>query len=224
MDEERMKILEMVSAGTITAGQAAQLITALEASARSPQLPDRSHSSDESDSSDRSSRSDRSNQAGEPNPFDRFPNPPLGFKKWNAFWLIPLSIGVAITVFSGMLLSTGIRQNWNGFWMFCIWTPLFFGILVILIGWASRTARWLHVRVNTGQDEWPRHVAVSLPLPLRTSAWVMRTFGHYIPGLDDVPIPIHEAILALQESLTPDDPLYVKVDDSDGERVEVYIG
>jgi hypothetical protein len=102
--------------------------------------------------------------------------------------------------------------------------PIFFGILVILIGWASRTARWLHVRVNTGQDEWPRRVAISLPLPLRTSAWLMRTFGHYIPGLDDLPIPLHEAILALQDSLTPDDPLYVKVDDSDGERVEVFIG
>jgi hypothetical protein len=224
MDEERMKILEMVSVGTITAGQAAQLIAALETSANSPQLSDWSDSSRSTDSSESSDRSSQSDQSNEPDPFDRFPNPPLGFKKWNAFWLIPLSIGVAITVISGLLLSTGIRQDWNGFWMFCLWMPIFFGILVILIGWASRTARWLHVRVNTGQDEWPRRVAISLPLPLRTSAWLMRTFGHYIPGLDDVPIPIHEAILALQDSLTPDDPLYVKVDDSDGERVEVFIG
>ena len=52
----------------------------------------------------------------------------------------------------------------------------------------------------------------------------MKYFGHFIPGLDDIPIPIDEAIIALQDSLTPDDPLYVHVEDQGGERVEVYIG
>ena len=151
-----------------------------------------------------------------------FPEPPLGFKKWQAFWLIPLTAGILITIVSGLLLYAGTQAEWNGFWMFCIWLPLLFGVTVLLLGAMSRTARWLHVRVNTGQDEWPRRVAISFPLPLRTSAWVMRIFGHYIPGLDD--IPVHEAIQALQESLTPDEPLYIQVDDSGGEKVEVYIG
>ena len=215
MDAERMQILDMISAGTISVQQAAELIAALDETHETSEMSKLSDWSDWSDSPDQSDNLDQS---------DAFPEPPLGFKKWGAFWLVPLSIGVVITVISGLLLSAGIRGEWNGFWMFCLWTPLFMGILVMLLGWSSRTARWLHVRVNTGQDEWPRRVAISLPLPLRTSAWVMRYFGHYIPGLDDIPVPLHEAILALQESLTPDEPLYVKVDESDGERVEVFIG
>lgn len=220
MEDERMQILEMVASGTITAAQAAQLIAALDESGDHP--PARSAAPVPAPAV-RDQPADPPNQQAEQN-YPDFPEPPLGFKRWNAFWLVPLGIGVIITVISGLLLSAGIEAGWNGFWLFCIWNPLIFGILVILFGWSSRTARWLHVRVNTGQDEWPRRVAISLPLPLRTSAWVMRYFGHYIPGLDDVPVPIHEAILALQESLTPDEPLYVNVADSGGERVEVYIG
>jgi hypothetical protein len=221
MDDERMQILEMISTGTITVQQAAELIAVLDEAAGSTHL---SNWSEPPDSPDPADPPDRFGQPDQPDPFDLFPEPPLGFKKWGAFWLVPLSIGVVVTVISGLLLSAGIRGAWNGFWLFCLWIPLVLGILAMLLGWSSRTARWLHVRVNTGQDEWPRRVAISLPLPLRTSAWVMRYFGHYIPGLDDIPVPIHEAILALQDSLTPDEPLYVKVDDRDGERVEVFIG
>ncbi|HUF39232.1 MAG TPA: hypothetical protein VMN57_11975 [Anaerolineales bacterium] len=222
MDDERMQILEMVSAGTISAEEAAQLIAALEISSAVSAETDRFDSADGSDPAEWSDWSDRSDYSAGSDPSD--PEDIPEFKHWGAFWLVPLFAGVIMTVISGLLISTGIRADWNAFWMFCLSIPLLLGILVMTWGWTSRTARWLHVRVNTGQDEWPRRVAVSLPLPLRTSAWVMRYFGHYIPGLNDVPIPIHEAILALQESLNPDDPLYVKVDDAGGERVEVYIG
>jgi hypothetical protein len=35
---------------------------------------------------------------------------------------------------------------------------------------------------------------------------------------------VDEVILALQTSLSPDEPIHIKVDDADGEKVEVYIG
>ena len=94
--------------------------------------------------------------------------------------------------------------------------------LVIVTSWFSRTARWLHIRVNTGEDDWPRRIAISLPLPIRLTAWGMRVFGHYIPGIEGM--PIDEAILALKDSATPETPFYVEVDEPGGERVQVYIG
>jgi hypothetical protein len=129
-----------------------------------------------------------------------------------------------ITAVSGLLVYAGVQAGWHWFWMSCVWLPLLLGIAIMVFGVGGRTARWLHVRVNTGEDEWPRRIAISLPLPLRTSAWLVRLFGGFIPGLDEIPVPLYEAIMALQDSLTPEDPLYVHVDEPDGAQVEVYIG
>lgn len=239
MDQERLHILEMISDGSITSEQGAMLIQALdsegEAGSAEGALPAGEGRVIETTAQDHGAADDSRSEPGSPAAEESSEPagaeyeddgfvPPAAPGVWRYFWLLSLAAGVAITSLSGFLVFAGTRGDWNGFWMACVWLPLLLGISVIVFSWSSRTARWVHVRVKTGQDEWPRRIAISLPLPLRTAAWFMRYFGRFIPGLDDVPLPIDEAIMALQQSVRPEDPLYVHVQDSGGEEVQVYIG
>ena len=110
------------------------------------------------------------------------------------------------------------------FWFFCAGIPFTLGIVLMVLAWQSRSARWLHLRVRQRSGEWPKNFTLSFPLPLRFSAWFMRTFRHRIPGMDDTSVDINAVMAALENSTSPDNPLYVEVEEEDGERVEIYIG
>ena len=229
MSEERMRILEMVAEGTITAEQAAQLIHAL----------DESGSEDEAEYSeavaetveevyetvfDAEPEADTFSTSPEEETSGMDTEDMAGFRKYRRFWYIPLAIGVVITAISGLLVYAGNQAAWHWFWMTCVWVPLLMGISIVVFAAMSRTAHWLHVRVDTGEDEWPRKIKISLPLPLGMTAMFLRIFGKRIPGISDVPIPLDEAVSALRGSVSRDDPFYVQVDEADGTKVEVYIG
>ena len=243
MNDERMKILEMVEQGTITSAQAAELLFALEENNEDEDRnvnylkPDPSldapppsgvpHLVDIPDPNGGTSET----RANEP---PRTPkqssvsstHPSKNFSKWRNWWYYPLTFGILITIFSGWLLFLGNQNEWAGFWMACIWLPLLLGISVILLSWLSHSALWAHVRVNTAQDEWPRRIAISLPLPLRLGAWIFRTFQDKIPGIPDMDdVPLDELITAILDGVKPDAPIYIEIEEGKGgERVEVYIG
>jgi len=143
------------------------------------------------------------------------------FKGWRHWWQIPLWAGVFITVLGGVSMYLAYRSGGFGFWFACAWFPLLLGVLVMALAWASRNVRWLHVRVQQKEGQHPRNIAISIPLPLRLTAWFVRTFGSRIPSLDKVN-NLDQMILAL-ENISPDAPFSVDVDD-DGEKVQVFIG
>lgn len=148
---------------------------------------------------------------------------PPDIEKWRRWWMLPLWAGVGFTVLGGWLMYLDLQNSNIGFWFLCAWVPLLLGVAVMTLAWQSRTARWLHLRVYQKPGEWPQKIAISFPLPIRLTAWVLRTFRDKIPGLPDT--SIDELILALGESATPENPLYVEVDQGeDGERVQIYIG
>ncbi len=231
MSVERMQILEMVANGTITAAEAAKLIEALDESAEEGAAYfDPESEAEPVDQLDTFQvHAAQEGFAGDFEPEDVIisagaPEMPGNLRRFRSFWYLPLAVGIIVTTFSALLVFTGNQAGWHWFWMSCAWLPLLLGIAFMMIAAMSRTARWVHVRVNTGQDEWPRRIAISLPLPLRASAWMIKVFGSWIPGLNNIGFPVDEVITALQDSLTPDDPIYVHVEDSGGEKVEVYIG
>ena len=142
--------------------------------------------------------------------------------KWKGFWWIPFWVGVGITVISVSLMYSAWFKGGFGFWFACTWFPFMLGVAVMALAYASRTARWLHVRVHQKPGERPQNIAISLPIPLRLTAWFFRTFKGRIPQMGNT--GIDELIMALEKT-NPDTPFYVEVDEGEnGERVEVYIG
>ena len=66
-------------------------------------------------------------------------------------------------------------------------------------------------------------LALSFPLPLRFTGWLLRTFGSRIPQLKER--GVDDLIIALADTPTTDTPLYIDVQDGKGgEHVQVYIG
>ncbi len=235
--DEHMRILEMIESGVITAAQGSELLLALqeegdeEPTGFIPATPERLHT--ESVVSEAASSFSPPPPQPEPAPRARAATPsatrtPLEtrFARWRNWWYFPLSAGIFVTVLSGWFLYLGTQNEWAGFWMACIWLPLLFGMFLTVLSWYSHSSLWVHVRVNTGQDEWPRRIAISLPLPLRLGAWFMRTFQHRIPGIPNMEnVPLDEIITAVRKGVKPEEPIYVEVDNGPGqEKVEVYIG
>lgn len=142
--------------------------------------------------------------------------------KWRGFWWIPMLVGVGITLVAALLMYAAWNSGGFGFWFACTWFPFLLGVVVMALAWASRTARWLHVRVQQKEGQSPQRISISFPIPLRLTAWFLRTFGKNIPHLGDT--GLDELIMAL-DATSPETPFYVEVNEgANGEHVEVYIG
>ena len=152
-------------------------------------------------------------------PSEVFSPPP----KWRAWWVIPSSIGFGITVAGLGVASLG------GWWWLLAVPLLFIGIIVMLVGVLSIRAPWVHIRVDTGQESWPKRITISLPLPLGMVSWCLREFGHFVPvGSERKDMNLAEVgrmLDAMKGSISSENPLFVEVhDEESGEHVTVYIG
>ncbi len=148
------------------------------------------------------------------------PRPPA-LERWRRWWMIPLWIGVGITVLGSLLLFWVQQRAGVGFWFFCFSAPFLIGLAVMVLAYQSRTAHWLHVRIHQAHGKWPQRINLSFPLPIRLTAWFLGRFKDRISGLQNT--SLDEIILAL--TTTPENPLFVQVDEGeDGERVEIFIG
>lgn len=146
------------------------------------------------------------------------------FTRWRRFWAYPFWAGVAVTILGSLLMFWAQQATGMSFWFFCAGIPFTLGIVLMVLAWQSRSARWLHLRVQQKTGEWPQNFAISFPLPLRISGWFMRTFRQRIPGMENTSVDIDAVMAALEQSTSPDNPLYVEVEEEDGERVQIYIG
>jgi hypothetical protein len=220
---ERLQVLEMIESGVISAGEGARLLRALEgdntAQVRLTSKNEVGHPV-EPISEAESAPDPISNEVSPAIPTQEFD---ASIERWRRWWTIPLWIGVGITAIGGLLMFWAYQSTGLSFWFGCAWLPFLIGLAVIVMAWGSRTARWLHVRVQQASSEWPRTIAFSFPLPIRLAAWFVRTFGRFIPQLDRA--GLDEMILALGQTTSKENPFYVEVNEGDtGERVQVYIG
>jgi hypothetical protein len=221
-ETERLQILEMIEKGVITAEEGVRLLNSLQGEPEevetllvSPTSQTAAGPSPEPEVTVEEPKSDTKTPPV-PSEFD------AETRKWRSWWWIPLAIGVSITVVSGLLMFLAYQASGFGFWFACLWFPLLFGVVIMSLAAASRTTRWLHVRIHQEPGEWPQTIAISLPIPLRFTAWLLRIFKPYIHNMENT--SLDEIILALEKT-SPNQPFYVKVDeDETGEKVEVYIG
>jgi uncharacterized membrane protein len=162
-------------------------------------------------------------QAVEPGATARSESLPAEARRWKRWWMIPLWIGVAITVSGGFLMYLAVDQSGIGLGFLCAGVPFLIGLALLVLAWQSRTAPWLHLRVQQKPGERPQRIAFSFPIPIRPTVWLLRTFGSNIKEVDD--LSLDEMLIAVGDKATPENPIYIQVDEGDqGEKVEIYIG
>lgn len=156
------------------------------------------------------------------------PAVPPEMRKWRRYWIVPFTIALALLVLSVTWMYQTFSSSGYGFWFFCSWIPFLLSVAVVAFAWQSRSVPWLHLRVEQGADEWPKRIAFSFPLPLGLAGWMLGAFGHRIPGLRESKIDLSrmpDLLTALKNYTSPDTPMYIEVDDDeDGDRVFIYIG
>jgi hypothetical protein len=226
---ERIQILEMIESGTITASDGARLLQALEQDNEAA-----GEVASQSDSTDFSQHFEVKGDSFPPE--DQYGTETLSgdvtsevfdlqLEKWKRWWMIPLWIGAGFTIVGGLLMLWAYQSSGFGFWFACTWFPFLLGVAMMMMAWGSRSARWLHLRVQQEPGEWPRTIAFSFPLPLRFAAWFMRNFGRYIPKINETGIDFDHLIEVFEETTTSETPFYVEVDEGEnGETVQIYIG
>jgi len=223
---ERLQILEMIENGTITASEGASLLKALEADYMVEDMSFDSEDEPEPFVTDEAGYSKENEPAAEPLSGDVIADtfdPEI--EKWKRWWMIPLWIGVGITVIGGLLMVWAYQASGFSFWFGCSWLPFLLGVAVMVMAWSSRSARWLHLRIQQEPGEWPRTIAFSFPLPLRFAAWFLRTFGQFIPKVNETGVDFDQLIQVLENSTNSETPFYIEVDEGDnGEKVQIYIG
>ena len=202
--EERRKILQMVADGKINAEEAASLMRTLDESA------EEEVEVIETGSGSRSSGSDAAE-------FDQVRQRAMRFA------MIPLWVGVTLTVLSAWWMFSIQQSAGLNFWFFCMSMPLLFGVLLIALGARSESSRWLYLNVDrSSQTDWPKNITIALPLPLGLASWFLKNFGMYIDGLKGT--TVDEVIMAISAVKLGTEPLIVHVDDDHGERVQVFLG
>jgi hypothetical protein len=203
METERLKVLEMLESGEINADEALALLAAIDSS-EAEVLLERQSEEDEAGT-------------GEPAPTV---NPvAVQRSRWARFWVYPLMAGGAVLIIGSLVMALVYATDAARGWLVCGWLPMTLGLLVMLLAWWSRRAKWLHVRILEGGE---RKMAVSFPLPLAFSAWALRLVKPFVPRLRET--GVDELIMALRAS-GRDEPISIDVrDDKNGEQVQVYIG
>jgi len=223
---ERMRILEMIENGEIDTSEGLRLLQNLNhnsepvlAAGSLPGLSDPEAS--QSFAFDEADEPSSSDAEPEVIPAASVPVPPSA-EKLRLYWMIPLWAGAGITVLGGLLMSAVLQAAGIGFWFFLASLPFFLGVFVMALAWQSRNAHWLHLRIEEKPGENSQRIAFSLPLPIRPSVWFLRNFRDRIPALRET--ALDEVIMALGETTTIDNPIYIEVkDDEDGERVLIFI-
>jgi hypothetical protein len=217
---ERWQILEMIEQGVITASEGVRLLEALrEGSQFEPVFDEEAAETSVQPPAHHASAAETS-ETQEPTRVEAIR---ANLAHWRRWWLIPFWVGVGITLLGAGLMTWAIQTSGLGWWFAFTWLPFALGLAVMVLAWNSRTARWLHLRIRQKPGERPASLAISFPLPIRPTAWFLRTFGRHIPPLQNT--GLDEILLALEQSTSPQQPFYMEADEGeDGERVEVYIG
>jgi hypothetical protein len=213
-NQERNHVLKMIEEGKITPEQGLTLMQALE-----QQGPDEDHGPAPVIAP--AAEEAQNNSSAQPSE----PDPHIERLKATArrLWQIPLWIGIFIIVLSALGMYAIMRGPGLNFWFYFMLLPLLLGVGLTALAAGSRAARWIYVNVHQQPGEHPGHIFLGFPLPLKLTAWFLRTFGPMIPDLKKT--NVDDIIQVLESGFNGKEPLVVHVDEGEGgERVQVYIG
>jgi hypothetical protein len=226
VDKAERKILDLVEQGKISAEEGLRLINAMQ-SAKAPtvDLPPDPEAPDEATPVDPGAPPEvfipSEPEMGEP-VHPRMPKSEFErMKKLKRWWVLPFGIGILFTTLGAIWMYMGYVEAGFGFGFWLAWLPFLLGIFISVVSFQTSRSVWFHVRIRQKPGERPERIAISLPLPLNLARWILGAFGNKIPGLKDQPV---DSYVDMLETLSPEEPFYVHVQDEDGEEVEVFIG
>jgi hypothetical protein len=215
-DQERNKVLRMIEEGKITPEQGLTLMKALEQNPAEEEQEAPQEAAGEA-------AGEEKHWKAEPSGMDVDPRISRIKSTVQRLWQIPLWIGVGVLILSAFGMYGILQGPGMNFWFYCLTFPLLLGVLLMVAAVGSRKARWLFVDVQQKPGEKPERIFLGFPLPLKLTAWFLRTFGDKIDGLKET--NVDEIVSIVETGFTGDEPLVVNVDEGeDGERVKVYIG
>ncbi|MGA9532160.1 MAG: hypothetical protein WBR18_05540 [Anaerolineales bacterium] len=143
------------------------------------------------------------------------PRRPPAWRRYG--WIVLFDIGL-------VLAAAGVGLAILGGWWWILAAPLLLvGITIGGLGLGSISSPWIHIQVDSSEDEGLRRFQIGLPLPLRPTAWLLRNFGHYVDRFDQS--GLDELLIAMSGQVSADNPVVIDVqEDDNGERVRVYFG
>jgi len=214
-DEPKRKVFDMIEKGQISADEGLRLIKAMEG------RKEAKTEVGEIQASDFDPNHAESMEFGEKD-LPKIPEEELKrLERLKSWWVLPFGVGLLITILGAIWMYMGYTAKGFGFGFWLAWLPFLLGIFILAISFQSRYSVWLHVRVKQKPGQSPQRIAISLPLPLSLTRWVISTFGNRIPGMQDQPLDEYSDML---KSVSSEEPFYIHVDEGDGEEVEVFIG
>ena len=115
-DDEREQVLKMVSEGKITAEEALKLMQALDEQSTEEPVevippPTLRYPTDQPEP--------------KPQPDPEFTNKVNRFRR---LWLIPLTVGLILTVLGAWWMYSAMLNSGFGFWFLCAWFPFLLGV------------------------------------------------------------------------------------------------
>ena len=224
-DSERQQVLKMIDDGKISAEQGLILMQALDASPEDGSedesqnlilegLPEPAGTADSLNLSGNSKAESEKEPARSDPDFERKLN------RFRNLWVVPLWVGVTITVCGAYGMYAALRSGGLGFWFYFAWLPFLLGVLVTALAFSSRSSRWIYINVQQKKGESPQRIVLTFPLSLVT--WMVNFVKFSVPAGEVG--PIKEVMSALFESTQSSEPLLVDVQEEDGEHVQIYIG
>ncbi len=211
MNETRLRVLQMLQDGTITAVEAQELLDALDAGETA--VPELLTAKAEPDP--------------EPLTGDIItPEPPPDMARFRRFWQIPFFISLAFLLGSGLWLRSLYQRSDGAITLgfVCVWSIFIFTVLLTALALFSRQSPWVHVRVK---EQHGRRIAISLPIPMGLAQWGINIARGFVSDSTQASLNMAAEFLAeARHNLGQPgaDPLIVSVDDDDGDQVRVYIG
>lgn len=198
MNDERLRILDLIESGQISVMEGVQ---------RLKQLP-------ETETVETSPHAEVSapTGAGDGAPVE-FPLPGLV----RIAWQIVFSVGVAVLAGGGFLVARAYSRpgtpglTWG-------WVVFVLGLVVLLLGWWLQRARWFTLRVREQEGA---AFTIALPLPLGLVVGLLRVAEPFVPQLQDV--GADQLIVAMRDELENDRSFVISVDEGEGgDQVEMY--
>lgn len=222
-DQQRSDVLEMINRGELSAAEGLRILEAMQRETSPPGAEVAAASTPMADAASPTEPAPAMPPAQDILP-PRAPAPEIP-RSFRYAWVALTAAGVALALLFSALFIGLWTTGWFGAFLsvLCLSPLTLLGVIVAAIGLLSAQAPWAHVRVDTGEERWPRRINLSVPLPLRPVGWLIRAFGRFIPALQRT--VVDDVLSALSQADFKREPIVIDVHEGEnGERVQIVVG